>query len=419
MVDIKRDPAILKKKRMRQSAYAVAGVIAIIMVTIGVSRLKPAAPEVERSTVWIDVVKRGPMTRAVRGAGRLVPEEIRWITSRTSGRVERIVLRPGAQVSPGTVIVELSNPQLQQQVLQSRLAAESAQAALRNQRATLQSQLLQQEAGLVRVRSEHETAKSQLEARSELAKQGLLSSLELKQYQANESQLRNQLASEEKRLAIAKENMEAQLSPLVAAVNQSTAEYQLRAQELEALKVKADMSGVVQAVPVEVGASVGAGAQIARVSNPTRLKAELQIAETQTRDLAIGQMAEIDTRSGIVRGRVSRIDPAAVGGTVGVDVSLEGDLPAGARPDLSVDGTIQLEHLPDVIQVGAPAAGAENSTITLFKLDGNGEAHRVQVKLGRRSVSVVEVIEGLQPGDQVILSDMSQYDANDRVRINN
>ena len=418
MVDIKRDPAILKKKRMRQSALAVAGVIAIIMVTIGVSKLKPAAPEVERSTVWIDTVKRGPMTRAVRGAGRLVPEDIRWITATTSGRVERIVIRPGAQVQVGTVIAVLSNPQLQQQVLQSRLAAESAKADLRNQRATLQSQLMQQEAGVVRVRSDHDTAKSQLEARTELAKQGLLSSLELKQYQSNEMQLRNQLSVEEKRLAIARENLEAQLSPNIARVNQLTAEYQLRSRELGDLSIKSTMSGQLQALPIEVGQNVGAGSNVARVSNPTRLKAELQIAETQTRDLAIGQPAEIDTRNGIVRGTVSRIDPAAQGGTVGVDVTLEGELPAGARPDLSVDGTITLEHLPDVIQVGAPAAGSENSTITLFKLDGNGEAHRVQVKLGRSSVNEIEVLEGLQPGDQVILSDMSAQDAFDRIRLN-
>ena len=419
MVDIKRDPAILKKKRMRQSAFAVAGVIAIIMVTIGVSKLKPAAPEVERSTVWIDVVKRGPMTRAVRGAGRLVPEDIRWITATTSGRVERIVLRPGAQVQPGTVIAVLTNPQLQQQVLQARLAAESAQADLKNQRATLQSTLLNQEAGVVRVRAEHAQAALTLEANRELAKQGLIGNLQLKQFESNEMQLRNQLRVEDERLKIAKGNLEAQLAPSIARVNQLAAEYQLRSRELGDLAIKSDMSGQLQALPIEVGQNVGAGTNVARVSNPTRLKAELQIAETQTRDLAIGQRAEIDTRNGIVHGTVSRIDPAAQGGTVGVDVTLEGELPAGARPDLSVDGTITLEHLPDVIQVGAPAAGSENSTISLFKLDGQGEAHRVQVRLGRRSVSLVEVLEGLQPGDQVILSDMSQYDANDRVRINN
>jgi HlyD family secretion protein len=304
-------------------------------------------------------------------------------------------------------------------VLQARLAAQTAQANLKNQRAQSQSTLMQQEAGVVRVRSEHETAKSQLEARTELEKQGLLSALELKQYQAAEAQLRNQLRVEEERLTIARGNVEAQLAPLVAAVNQATAEYQLRTRELGDLQVKSTMAGQLQALPIEVGQSVGANANIARVSNPSRLKAELQIAETQTRDLQEGQPAEIDTRNGIVKGFVSRIDPAAVGGTVGVDVTLEGDLPAGARPDLSVDGTIQLEHLPDVIQVGAPAFGAENSTVSLYKLDGKGEAHLVQVRLGRRSVSVVEVLEGLQPGDQVILSDMSQYDSHERVRINN
>lgn len=419
MVDIKRDPSILKKKRMRQSAFAVVGVIAIILVTIGVSKLKPAAPEVERSTVWIDVVKRGPMTRAVRGAGRLVPEDIRWITATTSGRVERIVLRPGAQVAPGTVIAILTNPQLQQQVLQARLAAETAQANLKNARATAQSQLMSQEADVVRVRSEYNQQRLQLEADEELAKQGLIGQIQLKGSQSREAQLKNQLKVAEDRLKIARDNVDAQLAPQMAAVNQLAAEYQLRSRELGDLQVKSTMTGQLQALPIEVGQNVGAGTNIARVSNPARLKAELQIAETQTRDLAIGQPAEIDTRNGIVKGYVSRIDPAAQGGTVGVDVTLEGELPAGARPDLSVDGTIQLEHLPDVIQVGAPAFGSENSTVSLFKLDGKGEAHRVQVRLGRRSVSLVEVVEGLQPGDQVILSDMSQYDANDRVRINN
>ncbi|MEX2273352.1 MAG: HlyD family efflux transporter periplasmic adaptor subunit [Vicinamibacterales bacterium] len=419
MVDIKRDPAILKKKRMRQSALGVVGVIAIIMVTIGVSKLKPAAPEVERSTVWIDVVKRGPMTRQVRGAGRLVPEDIRWITATTSGRVERIVLQPGAQVEPGTVIAVLTNPQLHQQVAQARLAAQSAQANLKSQRATLQSSLLTQETAVNRVRSDHNQAVLTLEANRELHKEGLIGNLQLKQFEATEAQLRNQLASAEKQLAIARDNIEAQLAPNIAAVNNSAADYALRSTELAQLHVKSNMSGQLQVVSVEVGQSIGAGGNVARVSNPTRLKAELQIAETQTRDLAIGQTAEIDTRTGIVKGIVSRIDPAAVGGTVGVDVTLQGALPPGARPDLSVDGTIQLEYLPDVIQVGAPAQGSENSTVMLFKLDGKGEAHRVQVRLGRRSVSVVEVLEGLQPGDQVILSDMSQYDANDRVRINN
>lgn len=419
MVDIKRDPAILKKKRMRQSAYAVAGVAAIIMVTVFVSRLKPAAPEVERSAVWIDTVKRGPFTRAVRGAGRLVPEDIRWIPATTAGRVERIVLRPGAQVQPGTVIVEMSNPQLEQQVTQARLALQSAEANLQNARATLESQLLSQEADVVSIRSDHSQAALTLEANRELAKDGLVGNLQLKQYEAAEAQLRNQLSVAEERLRIAKANVESNIAPQIAEVNRLRAEYQLRQSELGDLTVRSTMEGQLQELPVEVGQQLAAGTNVARVSNPNELKAELQIAETQTRDLTIGLPAEIDTRNGIVRGIVSRINPAAQGGTVGVDVTLQGDLPAGARPDLSVDGTIQIEHLPDVIQVGAPAFGSENSTVQLFKLDQQGEAHRVNVRLGRRSVSVVEVLEGLEPGDQVILSDMSQYDANDRVRISN
>ena len=419
MVDIKRDPAILKKKRMRQSAYAVVGVIAIIMVTIGVSRLKPAAPEVERTAVWIDTVKRGPMTRAVRGAGRLVPEDIRWITATTTGRVERIVIRPGAQVSPGTVIVELSNPQLQQQVMQARLSVQSAQAALANRKSELERQLLTQQSDLANLEAQLQQARNLLEAEERLSKDGLSAEITLKSRRSDVEVLNNQVTLAKLSLKMAQDGLSSQMAPQVASVNQLTAEYQLRQSELGDLQVKSTMSGQLQELPVEVGQQVGAGVNVARVSNPAALKAELQIAETQTRDLAIGLPAEIDTRNGIVRGRVSRINPAAQGGTVGVDVILEGALPAGARPDLSVDGTIQIEHLPDVIQVGAPAFGAENSTVQLFKLDGQGEAHRVQVRLGRRSVSLVEVLEGLQPGDQVILSDMSQYDANDRVRINN
>jgi HlyD family secretion protein len=419
MVDIKRDPAILKKKRMRQTAFAVAGVLAIIMVTVAVAQLKPAAPTVERSTVWIDTVKRGPMTRAVRGAGRLVPEDIRWITATTSGRVEQIVLKPGAQVQVGSVIAILSNPQLQQQVEQARLSWQTAQANLINRRAELDRAILTQQSELANLQQQRQQAQSELEAEEGLAKEGLSQAIQLKARRSAVAVLTNRVELAQKSLAMAEEGRQSQLAPQIADVNNRAAEYQLRRRELGDLHVKSTMAGQLQALPIEVGASVGAGAQVARVSNPSRLKAELQIAETQTRDLREGQPAEIDTRNGIVKGFVSRIDPAAQGGTVGVDITLEGDLPAGARPDLSVDGTIQLEHLPDVIQVGAPAFGGENSTVSLYKLDGKGEAHLVQVRLGRRSVSVVEVLEGLQPGDQVILSDMSQYDAHDRVRINN
>src|SRR5688500_2752994 len=418
MVDIKRDPAILKKKRMRQMAFATVGVIAIVIVTIGVAKLKPAAPEVERSTVWIDVVKRGPMTRQVRGAGRLVPEDIRWITATTSGRVKEIVLRPGAQVAPGTVIAILTNPQLEQQVGQARLAAESARANLKNQRANLQSSLLTQETAVVRVRSDHNQAVLTLEANRELHKEKLIGNLQLKQYEATEAQLRSQLAAAEKQLAIARDNVEAQLAPSIAEVNNRTAEYHLRARELGDLVVKSDMTGQLQLLPIEVGQNVGPGANVARVSNPTRLKAELQIAETQTRDLAIGQTAEIDTRNGIVKGRVSRIDPAAQGGTVGVDVQLVGELPRGARPDLSVDGTIELERLTNVLFVGRPAFGQEQSTVGLFRLDpATGEAARAQVQLGRSSVNTIEVLGGLTEGDQVVLSDMSAWDQFERIRL--
>lgn len=417
MVDIARPESVKRKKKIKRAIYAGITLLAIVLITVGVSRLKPAAPGVERATVWIDTVKRSDMLRQVRGSGTLVPENIRWIPATTQGRVERIVLRPGAKVEPGTVILEMSNPDLQQSVMDAQLAYQSAQAAFVNRKAELESQLLNQESQVATIESNFKQAKLRLEANQALYKDGLISELQLKEYQGNADELKNRLNVEQKRLEITRAGSRSQLAPQEADVNQRKAALDLRLRQLEDLKVKSSMTGVLQVVPVEVGQQVGPGTNLARVADPTVLKAELRIAETQTKDIQIGQTAEVDTRNGVVPGRVSRIDPASANGTVGVDIQLEGALPPGARPDLSVDGTVRLEKLDNVINVGRPAFGQEDSTITLFKLMPNGEAVRTQVKLGRSSVNTIEIKEGLQPGDQVILSDMSTYDQFDRVRI--
>ena len=419
MVDIARSPDVIRKKKIRRALYAAGALVVIVLITVGVSRLKPAAPTVERATVWVDTVKRGSMIRQVRGSGTLVPEDIRWITATTQGRVETIVLRPGARVKPGTVILELSNPELKQSVEDARLAHQSAQAAFQNRKAELESQLLSQQSSTATIEANYKKAEATLKANRELFKDGLISEIRLNESESDAADLKNRLAIEQKRLEMTQNGIKSQLAPQEAEVDQRRAAYELRVRQLEDLKVKSTMDGVFQAFGerVEVGAQVNQGQNLVRVANPLNLKAELRIAETQTRDIAIGLPAEVDTRNGVVKGRVSRIDPAATNGTVGVDITLEGALPPGSRPDLSVDGTIRLELLENVIYVGRPAFGQENSTVGLFKVGADGEAVRTNVKLGRSSVSTIEIIEGLQPGDQVILSDMSSYDEYTRIRL--
>jgi HlyD family secretion protein len=416
MVDIAR-PSQARKKKIRRAIYGAVAIAVIVLISVGVSRLKPAAPTVDRAVVWVDTVKRGDFTRQVRGSGTLVPEDIRWIPAQTQGRVERIVLRPGAQVTPDTVILELSNPELEQAVRDAQLGYQAAQAAYENRRAELQSATLAQESEVANIEANYKQAALDLEANEQLAKEGLVSDLQLKQKRGLAEELKNRLAIAQRRLEITRAGVTSQLAPQEADVNQRKAQWELRRHQLEDLKVKAGMSGILQLVPVERGAQVAPGTNLARVANPSNLKAELRIAETQTKDIHIGQYAEVDTRNGIVKGHVSRIDPAAQGGTVGVDVIMDGPLPPGARPDLSVDGTIQLERLVNIVYVGRPAFGQENSTVGIFKVLPTGEAVRTNVKLGRASVNTIEVVEGLQPGDQVVLSDMSQYDSFDRVQL--
>jgi HlyD family secretion protein len=417
MVDIARSPSVIRKKKIKRAIYGAAALLVIILITVAVSRLKPAAPSVERATVWVDTVKRGQMLRQVRGSGTLVPEDIRWIPATTQGRVERILLRPGAQVTPTTVILELSNPDLEQAVRDAQLAYQSAQAAYENRKADLENQLLTQESGVATIESNYNQALLEFEANAQLAKDGLVSELTVKQNRGQVDELKNRLTIERKRMEITRAGMKSQLAPQEAEIAQRRAAFELRSRQLDDLKVKAGMPGVLQIVQVEVGAQVQPGANLARVADPTNLKAELRIAETQTKDIRIGQYAEVDTRNGVVTGKVSRIDPASANGTVGVDVTLESELPPGARPDLSVDGTIRLEELNDIIYVGRPAFGQENSAVSLFKVLPDGEAVRTTVKLGRSSVNTIEIVEGLQPGEQVVLSDMSTYDDYQRVRL--
>jgi HlyD family secretion protein len=419
-MDKQRDPAILKRKKRNRVLAAIGVGLVVVALTVAVSRLEPAAPTVadSESVLYFGTVKRGPFTREVRGAGTLVPDDIRWITATTSGRVERIVLHPGAEVQVGTVILELSNPDLEKSARNAEMSLKTALANLENQRTTLANARLQQEANIADYESSYEVALADLQMNQSLAEGGLVSKQQLLQKQAVVNQAKNRLELAKKQHASAIETASSQLAPSEAAANQARAEVDSLTRQLGDLRVKSTMAGRLQLVQVEAGASVTAGGQLARVSDPTRLKAVVRISETQTRDLAIGQLADIDTRNGHVKGKVSRIDPASSQGTVGVDVTLEGALPAGARPDLGIDGTIELERLTNVLFVESPAFGQENSTISLFKVLPTREAVRTPVKIGRRSVQFVEVVEGLVEGDRVVLSDMSQYDSFDRLRLN-
>jgi HlyD family secretion protein len=415
-MDIAR-PSNARQKRIRRTVYGTAGLTVILLITVGVSRLKPAAPGVERATVWIDTVKRGPMLREERGIGTLVPEDIRWIPATTVGRVERITLRPGTVVSAGSVILELSNPQLDQELQDATLKLKGAEASLTNLRVQLRNDALAQEAVTANIEADYKKAALQVEANEQLAGKGLVSEMTLKQARLDADQLSARYAIARKQLASHAESMQARIAVQDSEVEQTRAIVHLKQRQVDELRVRAGFAGVLQVVPVEVGQQVAPGTNLARVADPSRLKAELKIAETRAKDIQIGQPASIDTRNGVVSGRVVRIDPSVQNGTVTVDVVMEGPLPKGARPDLSVDGTVQLERLANVVKVGRPAFGQEQAAVGLFKLQANGEATRVQVKLGRTSVNEVEVVSGLNAGDQVILSDMSAWDAFDRIRL--
>ena len=417
-MDVKRDPAILKRKQRNRLIGGVIAVAAVIGLTVAVSQLQPAAPTVAGSAVYSGTVKRGPMVREVRGAGTLVPEDIRWISTTATGKVEKLVLRAGAKVTPGTVILELSNPDLKQQVSDAELAWKAAVAQLENARSNQATSRMSQESAASDAQGAYLVAQSDLEANKILNAQGIVADQQIKVKQQTVDSAKNRLELAKKQLQVLLDTEKSQLAPQEAAVSSARARYDQLSRQLADLSVRSNMSGLLQAVPVEVGQQVGPGTNLARVSDPARLKAEVRISETQTRDLAIGQLAKIDTRNGVIKGHVTRIDPASAGGTVGVDVTLDEALPLGARPDQSVDGVIELQRLENVLFVESPTFGQENSTVMLFKFTSPSEAERTAVKLGRRSVSFVEVIDGLKEGDRVILSDMQQYDGHSRLRIN-
>ena len=419
-MDISR-PDIKKKKVRRQWIVAGCGVVALAVVGLFVMRLKPAAPEVDRATVWTDVVKRGPLLRQVRGPGTLVPREdrIRLIPSETEATVVRLRVLPGAKVEPDTVLMDLVDPTLQQELLDAQLALKGAEADYINTRAKVQSDLMDQKAAGATVNADYSQAQLQAKTDKSLYDLGVISGLTYSASKGKADELTTRNDLEKQRLTLNEKAIETQLAVQQTKVDQAKALLGLKQKEQDALSVRAGISGVLVELDHQVGEHVDAGTTLAKVVQPDQLKASLKIAETQARDIQIGQQAEIDTHNGVIQGKVMRIDPAVLNGTVTVDVELAGALPQGARPDLSVDGTIDLDRLADVLYVGRPAFGNENSTISLFRLSADGKtAVRVPVKVGRASVNSIQVIEGLQDGDTVVLSDMSRWDNTDRIRLN-
>jgi HlyD family secretion protein len=418
-MDVPRAKSVARNKKIKRVIYVVLALAAIGGASWALARLKPAAPSVEWGTVWPGEVKRGDIPRNVKGIGTLVPEEIRLIPATTNGRIEKRHVKPGANVRSDTIIIEMSNPELERDVLDALTQLRGAEAELANQKVQLQSNRLNQQSQAATVSSDYQRARLQAERDEVLAKEGLGSDLNAKLSRGQADSLANRDKIEKERLGIVDDAIKAQVQVYEARVQQYKALYELRRSQLDALKVRAGVNGVVQEVPIQEGQQVTQGTILARVIDPTALKAEVRVAETQTKDIVVGQRAEIDTRNGIIEGRVMRIAPTATQGTVTVEVELLSELPKGARPDLSVDGTIELELMKNVVYMQRPAFGQANSQITLFKLLPEGkEAVRVPVKLGRDSVSFIEILEGLNVGDQVILSDTSQYDSVNRIRLN-
>ena len=416
-MDIVR-PEVKRKKKIRRIMYIAAAVVLIPLVTYALSRLKPAAPSVDSGTIWTGTVKRGPMLREVRGLGTLVPETIRLIPAATDGQVQQRYLLPGTPVKASTVILDLSNPQLQQEELDAEYQLKGAQAAYDQTKAQLQNQLMDKRTLAASVSSQYRTAEMVRQTKEQLGANGLAPELDVKtaQVQAEELAKENDLAQKE--VETFQNSISAQLAVQEATVDEKRAMYALKKTQVDELHIRPGIDGMLQELDVEVGQKVTMGTVLARVAQPSHLKAQLKIAETQAKDVLIGQQASVDTHNGIIPGHVTRIDPAVVNGTVTVDVGLDGPLPAGARPDLSVEGTVEIERLADVLYVERPVHGEANSTVGLFKLTDDGkEASRVQVQLGRSSVNTVEILKGLQVGDKVILSDMSAWDNYDRVEL--
>jgi len=418
-MDIQR-PDIKRKKLRRQLIVGGIGVLVLAAAAFFVSKLKPAAPTVDRATVWTDTVKQGPLLRQVRGPGTLVPREdrIRLIPAETEATVVRIRVLPGAKVEPNTVVMDLVDPTLQQELLDAQLQLKAAQTDLMNVKAKLDSDLMTQKAGAATVSADYNQAKLQSQTDKSLYDLGVISGLTYNASKGKADELTTRDSIEKQRLTVNEKAIETQIAVQETKVAQARALLGLKQKQQDALSVKAGISGVLSDMPHQVGEHVAPGTTLAKVIQLDQLKASLKIAETQARDIQIGQPSEVDTHNGVIQGKVMRIDPAVVNGTVTVDVELEGALPQGARPDLSVDGTIDLDRMANVLYVGRPAFGNENSTISLFKLSPDGKtAVRVPVKVGKASVNAIQVIEGLQSGDTVILSDMSRWDNTDRIRL--
>jgi len=417
-MDIKRTPKSKIKKRARTTILIVIGLLAIGAVTFGLAKLKPAAPTLDRQTAVIGTVKRGQMLREVRGIGTLVPQLTRWVPAPADGRVERVLVQPGVEVGANTVIFELSNPQVEQQAIDAEFQLKAAQDDKENLRVKLESDSLTQQSNIATIKAEYSQAKMQLDTDETLGKQGLVPLILLRVARVRVQDLADRLKVEQARLAMGGKATKAQINASDSRINQLRALAKLKREQANALRVTAGTNGVLQQVSVQVGQQVTPGFNMARVADPASLKAELRIAETQIKDVRLGQSVAVDTRNGIIEGRVSRIDPAAREGTFTVDAELTGPLPGSARPDLSVDGTIELELLSNVLYVGRPAFGQGQETVGLFKLSADGqEAKRVQVKLGRNSVSTIEILSGLNEGDQVILSDTTALDNYQVIRV--
>ncbi|MEA2692211.1 MAG: HlyD family secretion protein [Acidobacteriota bacterium] len=409
-----------KKKRTRRIIWGAVALVAILLVTLGLGQLKPAAPTVDKATVWVDTVQRGPMQREVRGPGTLVAEDIRYVPALVDGRIERIPALPGVTVTKDTLLLEMSNPDLEQNAAEAESQLKAAQADYQDLKAKLDKDLLNEQSQASTAESQAQQAKLQAEADVKLAKDGLIPEITMKKSTLQSSSLNQQADTEQKKVQQNKLSAQAQLAAQRARVNQAEAVYALKRRQVDNLHVRAGIDGVLQELPVQVGQKVAPGANLARVAQPDHLKAELKIPETQAKDIVIGQSAQIDTRNGIVSGHVSRVAPSVQDGTVVVDVRLDkGALPKGARVDLSVDGTILIERLDNVLYVGRPAYGQPNSKVQMFKLtDGDKEAVRIPVQLGRSSVNTIEIVGGLNVGDKVILSDTSAWDGHDRLRLN-
>jgi multidrug resistance efflux pump len=398
--------------------YGGPALAAAVVATLGLYRLEPAAPRVDRAAVWIDSVQRGPLVIEVRGPGTLVPERIRYISAVTAGRVERRLAEAGQEVRPETVLLELSNPDVQLEALESERQLTVSRADQVNLRATLRGNRLDQEAQVAAARAAFQDARRNAAAADSLAAQGLIAANEASRARDHFQELSTRLEVEQERLAVMTQATDSQLVLQQAQVDRLRDVNQFQRGRVRSMVVTAGTEGVLQELPLEVGQWAQSGATLARIVEPGRLKAVLRIPETQAKDVALGQPAAIDTRNGIAHGKVVRIDPAVQNGTVTVDVSLQGELPRGARPDLSVDGTIQIQRLDDVLHLGRPAFGEAGSTVGLFKLTPDGaEALRTTVRLGRTSVNTVQIVGGLRQGDRVIISDMSRWDGVDRVRV--